>query len=51
MRCSILVEPADAGFSAYSPAGCISTGPTADEVEANLREAVQGHLEGCAVRG
>ena len=46
-RYLILIEPTDTGFSAYSPdlPGCVSTGRTAAEVESNMREAVQGHLE------
>lgn len=46
-RYLILIEPTETGFSAYSPdlPGCVSTGRTAVEVEANMREAVQGHLE------
>ena len=43
----ILIEPTETGFSAYSPdlPGCVSTGPTPAEVEANMSEAVQGHVE------
>jgi predicted RNase H-like HicB family nuclease len=46
-RFVILIEPTETGFSAYSPdlPGCVSTGRTAAEVEANMREAVEGHLE------
>lgn len=47
MRYLILIEPTETGFSAYSPGipGCVTTGRTAAEVEANMRAAVQGHLE------
>lgn len=47
MRYVILIEPTETGFSAYSPdiPGCVSTGRTAADVEANMREAVQGHLK------
>ena len=46
-RYLILIEPSETGFSAYSPdiPGCASTGRTLAEVEANMREAVEGHLE------
>lgn len=47
-RYLIVIEPTAAGFSAYSPdlPGCISTGTTHAEVEANMREAIALHLEG-----
>ena len=47
-RYLIVIEPTGAGFSAYSPdlPGCVSTGATRPEVEANMREAVALHLEG-----
>jgi predicted RNase H-like HicB family nuclease len=46
-RYLILIEPTETGFSAYSPdlPGCVSTGKTAAEVEENMREAVEGHIE------
>jgi predicted RNase H-like HicB family nuclease len=52
-RYLILIEPTDSGFSAYSPdlPGCVSTGRTAAEVEANMREAVEGHLEELRLAG
>lgn len=45
-RYLILIEPTDTGFSAYLPdvPGCVSTGRTVEEVEANMREAVAGHI-------
>lgn len=47
-RYLIVLEPTATGFSAYSPdlAGCVATGATREEVEANMREAVSLHLEG-----
>jgi predicted RNase H-like HicB family nuclease len=44
----IIIEPTQTGFSAYSPdvPGCVSTGRTRDEVEANMQEALDFHLEG-----
>jgi predicted RNase H-like HicB family nuclease len=52
-RYLILIEPTDTGFSAYSPdlPGCVSTGRTAAEVESNMREAVEGHLEELRLSG
>lgn len=41
MRYVLLIEPIEAGLSVDSPdlAGCVSTGRTAAEVDANLRES------------
>ena len=46
-RYLVLIEPTATGFSAYPPdlPGCISTGRSLDEVEANMRDAINGHLE------
>jgi len=48
MRYLIVVEPTDTGFSAYSPdlPGCIATGGARDEVEREMRSAIEFHLEG-----
>jgi len=47
-RYLIVVEPTATGFSAYSPdlPGCVSSGVSRGEVEANMREAVALHLAG-----
>jgi predicted RNase H-like HicB family nuclease len=52
-RFLILIEPTDTGFSAYSPdlPGCIATGHTAQEVEANMRKAIAFHLDGLRADG
>ena len=52
-RYPIVIEETDTGFSAYSPdlPGCISTGTTRAEVEANMREAVEFHIEGLRLEG
>src|SRR3972149_1203486 len=44
----IVIEETEAGFSAYSPdlPGCVSTGGIRDEVERNMREAIEFHLDG-----
>lgn len=49
----IIIEKTDTGFSAYSPdlPGCASTGATREEVEANIREAIQFHIDGLKQEG
>lgn len=49
----IVYEKTGTGFSAYSPdiPGCIATGGTKGEVERNMKEAVEFHLEGLALEG
>jgi len=44
----IVIEKTKTGFSSYSPdiSGCIATGRTKKEVEQNMYEAIQFHLEG-----
>lgn len=44
----IVIEETPSGFSAYSPdvPGCVSTGRTRAEVEAQMREAIELHLDG-----
>ena len=48
MRYAIVIEKADANFSAYAPdlPGCVATGTTLEEVESQIREAIEFHLEG-----
>ncbi|MDQ3549783.1 MAG: type II toxin-antitoxin system HicB family antitoxin [Chloroflexota bacterium] len=45
-RYVVVIEPTETGFSAYVPdvLGCVSTGATQQEVENNIREALEGHL-------
>lgn len=49
----VVFEKTRTGFSAYSPdiSGCISTGRTKAEVEKNMYEAIQFHLEGMKEEG
>jgi len=51
MKYLIVVEKTKTGFSAYSPDidGCIATGTTTEEVEKNIKEALEFHLEGLAL--
>jgi predicted RNase H-like HicB family nuclease len=47
-RYLIVIEETGTGYSAYSPdvPGCVSTGESRVQVEANMREAIQFHLDG-----
>src|SRR5258707_14771068 len=49
----IIVEKTETGYSAFSPdvPGCGSTGKTKDEVERNIQEAIEFHLEGLRLEG
>lgn len=44
----IVIEETSTGYSAFSPdlPGCVSTGATREEVELNMREAIEFHLDG-----
>ena len=48
MRYAIVIEKAQGNYSAYVPdlPGCVATGATVAEVEAELREAIDFHIEG-----
>ncbi|HEU0014750.1 MAG TPA: type II toxin-antitoxin system HicB family antitoxin [Longimicrobium sp.] len=52
-RYLVVVERTETGFSAYSPdlPGCVSTGRTREEIEANMREAIEFHVEGLQLEG
>ena len=47
-RFLIVIEKANGNYSAYSPdlPGCVATGPTRDEVERNMHEALELHIIG-----
>ena len=49
----VVVEETDTGYSAYYPdvPGCVATGSTREEVERNIREALEFHLEGLREEG
>ncbi len=53
MQYLIIIEKTATGYSAYSPdlPGCVSTGVTREEVEHNMQEAVEFHLEGLKLEG
>jgi predicted RNase H-like HicB family nuclease len=48
MRYAVVIEQAEGNYSAYVPdlPGCVATGATVSEVEAEIREAIAFHLEG-----
>jgi predicted RNase H-like HicB family nuclease len=52
-RYAVVIERGENNFSAYVPdlPGCISTGKTVEEIERNIREAIELHLEGMAEDG
>jgi len=47
-RFLVVVEQAGENYSAYSPdlPGCVATGATREEVETNMYDAIQMHIEG-----
>ena len=47
MRYAIVIEKAEANYSAYVPdfPGCTTTGKTVEETVRKLRQAITGHLE------
>ncbi len=49
----IVVEQTETGYSAYSPdlPCCVSTGRTRQDVERNMREAIEFHLDGLREEG
>ena len=53
MKYLIVLEPTATGYSAYSPdlLGCVSTGPTREACERNMREAIEFHLDGMREQG
>ena len=53
MKYLVVVEPTNTGFSAYTPdlPGCVSTGGTREEVERNMQEAIEFHVDGLQRNG
>jgi len=47
-RFLVVIEKANKNYSAYSPdlPGCVATGETREEVERNIHEAIQMHVQG-----
>ncbi len=48
MKYAVVIEKAEGNFSAYVPdlPGCVATGGTLEEAEAEIRDAIVFHLEG-----
>ena len=53
MQYLIVIEKTATGYSAYSPDldGCVATGSTKQEVEQNMREAIEFHIDGLCHEG
>ena len=48
MRYAVVIEQAEGNYSAYVPdlPGCVATGATVTEVEAEIRQAIAFHIDG-----
>ena len=48
MRYAVVIEKAEKNYSAYVPdlPGCVATGATLERAEAEIREAIEFHIEG-----
>ena len=44
----VVIESTETGYSAYSPdlPGCVATGKTREEVEKNMHDAIELHIQG-----
>ena len=53
MQYLIVIEKTATGYSAYSPDldGCVATGSSKQEIEQNMREAIEFHIEGLRQAG
>jgi len=47
-RFLVVIEKANNNYSAYSPdlSGCVATGTTREEIERNMHEAIELHVQG-----
>ena len=52
-RYLIVIEDTSTGYSAYSPdlPGCVATGATREEVEHEMHDAIEFHIEGLRLAG
>ena len=50
---TVVIEKSEHNLGAWVPDldGCIATGATLDEVTANIREAIEFHIEGMLLHG
>jgi predicted RNase H-like HicB family nuclease len=48
MRYAVVIEKGERNYSAYVPdlPGCVSVGDTLEEAKAEIRDAIEFHLEG-----
>ena len=53
MKYAVVIEKAEGNYSAYVPdlPGCVATGETAQEAEANIANAIRFHLDGLREEG
>ena len=53
MKYAVVIEKAESNYSAYVPdlPGCVATGHTISDVEVQIREAIEFHLEGLRQEG
>jgi predicted RNase H-like HicB family nuclease len=53
MRYAIVIEKGEGNFGAYVPdlPGCVATGQTIEEVEREIQEAIEFHIEGLRADG
>ena len=52
-RYLIIIEDTATGFSAYAPdlPGCVATGATREEIEEEMHDAIEFHIEGLRLAG
>ncbi len=53
MRYAVVIEKAEGNYSAYVPdlPGCVATGATVKEAEAEIRDAIRLHIDGLKADG
>lgn len=53
MRYAVVIEKGEGNLSAYVPdlPGCVATGNTIEEVEREIQEAIEFHIEGLRADG
>ena len=53
MKYLVIFEPTDTGYGAYAPAlpGCVATGRTREEAAANMKEAMDLHIDSLRSHG
>ena len=53
MRYAVVIEKGKGNYSAYVPdlPGCVAVGDTVEEIEREIQEAIEFHLEGMRADG